>query len=108
MSLFKKIASSVLVLTIFYSQDLFAFNAVFIPSAIPSSLVGVSQIHTAHNPDKSGLIGAPITGALNSGFNLGFDNGNAIIAGINDGLLRGVVSLGIEFATQKINPLLGA
>ena len=50
-----------------------------------------------------------MTGMINAGYTFGFDNGNAIIAGINDGILRGAVSVGINYATQEANldPLLG-
>jgi len=62
------------------------------------------------DPRISTLIGTPISGVLNVGFKTGWDDGDAIIAGINDGILRGVASIGIEYATQQANldPLLGS
>jgi len=73
---------------------------------------GVDKLGTSigFDPRISTLIGTPISGVINAGFKTGWDNGNAIIAGINDGILRGVTSIGIEYATQQadLDPLLGS
>ncbi|MCG3177196.1 MAG: hypothetical protein MOGMAGMI_02164 [Candidatus Omnitrophica bacterium] len=62
------------------------------------------------DPRVSGLIGAPVSGALGAGLRGGTDVGLNIIEAVNDGLLRGAVSLGVEYITQRadLSPLLGA
>ncbi|GEM_PF-6689015 len=73
---------------------------------------GIDKLGTSLglDPRISTLIGTPISGVINAGFKTGWDSGNAIIAGINDGILRGATSLGIEYLTQQadLDPLLGS
>jgi len=62
------------------------------------------------DPRLSGLIGAPISAAIGANYQPGVNAGTTAINAINNGLLRGAVSLGMEYATQKanLNPLLSS
>ncbi len=60
------------------------------------------------DPRLSSLIGSPISAGIGTIFGQGVTTGTQIINSINDGLIRGATSLGIEYATQGVDPLLGS
>ena len=99
-----------LLLSFLYSQNLYAFNTSFIPPSIPNPSLITAQTKDPTHTDKSSLIGAPISAGIGAGFQGGVNVGSNIIQAINNGLIRGATSLGIEYLTQKANlsPLLGS
>lgn len=71
---------------------------------------GVTALGTSLGMDYrlSGLIGSPISAGIGAAFGQGLVTGTQIINSINDGLLRGAISLGVNYATQNLDPLLAA
>ena len=71
---------------------------------------GVTKLGTSLglDPRISTLIGTPISAGIGTSFQQGGVTGAQIINAINEGVFRGTVTLGVEFATQKLDPLVGA
>ena len=123
-----KPSAILLILTFSYLQNLYAFspalscpiNPAFNASPRFQLPLETTQVTTftytkegtslGLDPRISSLIGAPISGAIGAGLTGGANVGQNIISSINQGILRGATSLGIEYLTQQadLDPLLGS
>lgn len=69
------------------------------------SFYGVEKLGASFgiDPRLTSLIGVPISAGVNAGFLGGVNVGTNIVSAINDGFMRGVVSMAIDYAGQALN-----